>query len=222
MGFVKNLEQILFPPHCLSCKKDTPEEPAALRWLCLECHQTLIPRWQKSPYKPEIDESYYIFDYKKDHLAKKIIHALKYSFVKEMAEVFGVVLEREQLNLKKLGANVIVPVPLHARRLRERGFNQSALIAEKISALAGAPVREGILIRKSSRRPQAEIRKRAEREKNIKGIFEYVGHQVFDIRDKAVLLVDDVATTGATLKECARVLKNAGAAKVISFTLAQD
>ena len=90
MGFVKNLEQILFPQHCLSCKKDTPEEPAALRWLCLECHQTLIPRWQKSPYKPEIDESYYIFDYKKDHLAKKIIHALKYNFVKEMAEVFGV------------------------------------------------------------------------------------------------------------------------------------
>ena len=222
MGFVKNLEQILFPPHCLSCKKDTPEEPAALRWLCLECHQTLIPRWQKSPYKPEIDESYYIFDYKKDHLAKKIIHALKYSFVKEMAEVFGVVLEREQLNLKKLGANVIVPVPLHARRLRERGFNQSALIAEKISALAGAPVREGILIRKSSRRPQAEIRKRAEREKNTKGIFECVGHQVSDIRGKTILLVDDVATTGATLKECARVLKNAGAAKVISFTLAQD
>ena len=222
MGFVKNLEQILFPPHCLSCKKDTPEEPAALRWLCLECHQTLIPRWQKSPYKPEIDESYYIFDYKKDHLAKKIIHALKYSFVKEMAEVFGVVLEREQLNLKKLGANVIVPVPLHARRLRERGFNQSALIAEKISALAGAPVREGILIRKSSRRPQAEIRKRAKRGENIKGIFECAKLSFAQIKGKTILLVDDVATTGATLKECARVLKNAGAAKVISFTLAQD
>lgn len=219
---IKKLDLMLFPSHCISCKKDTPEEPPSLRWLCLECHPLLAPHWQKILYRPELDESYSIFDYKKDRLAKKIIHALKYGFVKEMAEVFGVVLERERLNLKKLGADFIIPVPLHTRRLRERGFNQSALVAEKISALAGTPVREDILIRKSSRRPQAEIRKRAEREKNIRGIFWSKLSLGQEIMGKSILLVDDVATTGATLKECARVLKNAGAAKVISFTLAQD
>lgn len=222
MGIIKKAEEVLFPSFCAGCKKGTPEEPEGLRWLCLDCHGLLAPHWQKAAYKPELDESYFIFDYKKDKLAKNLIRALKYNFVKEIGKTFGVALEKECVNIKKLGCDLIVPIPLHKKRLRERGFNQSALVAQKIGEILEKPVAENILKRKAYRRPQAEIKKRAKRGENIKGTFECANEFCTTIKGKTILLVDDVATTGATLKECARVLKNAGAAKVLSFTLAQD
>lgn len=230
MGLVKYIEQTLLPPYCVNCKKDTPEEPKSLRWLCLDCHLLLSPRWQKSPLKPELDESFYIFDYQKDKLAKKLIHALKYNWVKEIVETLNVAMEKERSNIRKILFDVIVPVPLHPRRLRERGFNQSALIAEKIAELTGQPIAGDLIKRKTYRRPQMEIKNRAARVKNARGIFEIIEHRVSNnsafvqnrVLHKTVLIVDDVATTGATLKECARVLKNSGASKVLSFTLAQD
>ena len=220
MDIVKYIEQTLLPSHCVNCKKDTPEEPKSLRWLCLDCHPLLSPRWQKSPLKPELDESFYLFDYQKDKLAKKLIHALKYNWVKEIAETLNVAVEKERFNIKKMMFDIIVPVPLHPRRLRERGFNQSVLVAEKISEITEKPIVDNLIKRKTYRRPQMEIKNRESRIKNIQNIFAPVQNPI--LHNKTILLVDDVATTGATLKECARVLKNSCAAKVISFTLAQD
>ncbi|MEK7077623.1 MAG: ComF family protein [Patescibacteria group bacterium] len=220
MDMAKYLEQTLLPSYCVNCKKDTPEEPESLRWLCLDCHRLLSPRWQKSPLKPELDESFYLFDYQKDKLAKKLIHALKYNWVKEIAETLNVAVEKERANIKKMMFDVIVPVPLHPRRLRERGFNQSVLIAEKISEITEKPIADNLIKRKTYRRPQMEIKNRESRIKNIQNIFESAQNRI--LHNKTILLVDDVATTGATLKECARVLKNSCASKVLSFTLAQD
>ncbi|MBI2052617.1 MAG: ComF family protein [Candidatus Sungbacteria bacterium] len=179
-----------------------------------------MPRWQKSPLKPELEESFYIFNYQKDKLAKKLIHALKYNWVKEIAETLNVAIEKERGNIKKISCDIIIPIPLHPRRLRERGFNQSRLIAEKIAEITGQPIIENAVRRKIYRQPQMEIKNRASRIKNARNMFECVQHQMLD--NKVVLLVDDVATTGATLKECARALKSSGAARVLSFTLAQD
>lgn len=220
MGIAKYIEQTLLPSHCVNCKKDTPEEPESLRWLCLGCHLLLSPRWQKSPLKPELDESFYIFDYQKDKLAKKLIHALKYNWVKEIAQTLNVAVEKERPNIKKMVFDIIVPLPLHPRRLRERGFNQSALIAEKIAELTGKLIADDLIKRKTYRRAQMEIKNRAARVKNAQNIFEVIKTDF--IKNRTILIVDDVATTGATLKECARVLKNSGARKVTSFTLAQD
>ena len=83
--------------------------------------------------KPEMEESFYIFDYKKDVIAKKAILALKYNWVKDLAETLNVYIEKERDNIKKLEFDLIIPMPLHKYRLRERGFNQSSLIAQKIS-----------------------------------------------------------------------------------------
>ncbi len=218
--FTKFLTKLFLPSFCINCKKETPEEPASVRWLCFNCHKFLTSRWVKSSLLPEINETYHLFDYQKDILAQKLIHAFKYGLVKEISEIFAVVLEKERLALKKLNFDVIAPIPLHSRKLKERGFNQSYLITQKIAAITQKEIANNVLIRKVHRRPQAEIKKRAEREKNIQNIFSCAKPDL--IKGKTILLVDDVATTGATLKECARVLKTSGAAKVISFTLAQD
>lgn len=213
-------DQILFPSFCIKCKKNTQENPKSLRWLCVECHRLLQPKWQKVSHKPEIDESFYIFDYEKDKLAQDTIRSLKYRWVKDIAETLCVYIEKERSNIKKLEFDFIIPVPLHKQRLRERGFNQSALIAQKIFEISQKEILEDIIKRKTYRKPQAEIKKRDLREKNIEGIFEIVNKE--KIQGKTILIVDDVATTGATLKECARTLKNSGARKILSFTLAQD
>lgn len=213
-------DQILFPSFCLNCKKNTPENPSSLRWLCIECHRLLLPKWQKISHKPEIEESFYIFDYEKDKLAQKVIRALKYGWIKDLAETLYVYMEKERLNIKKLEFDLIIPMPLHKYRLKERGFNQSKLIADKIAEITEKEICEDIIKRKAHRKPQAEIKKRDERAKNIRNIFKVVNAD--KIAGKTVLIVDDVSTTGATLKECARVLKNFGARKIVSFTLAQD
>ena len=144
-------DQIFFPPFCLNCKKSTPENPASLRWLCMECHRQMSPWWQKCSMKPEMEESFYIFDYKKDVIAKKAILALKYNWVKDLAETLNVYIEKERDNIKKLEFDLIIPMPLHKYRLRERGFNQSSLIAQKISEISGKEIREDVLIRKTYR-----------------------------------------------------------------------
>ena len=220
----KFFTKLFFPSFCINCKKETPEEPASIRWLCFNCHKFLTSRWVKSSLLPEINEAYHLFDYQKDILAQKLIHAFKYNLVKEISDVFAVVLEKERLALKKLNFDVIVPIPLHKRRLKERGFNQSYLIAQKISAITQKEIADNVLIRQPYRRPQMEIKNRNDREKNIKGIFfcAKLSFAQIGMAGKTILLVDDVATTGATLREAARILKLSGAAKTISFTLAQD
>lgn len=222
--FTKFLTKLFFPSFCINCKKETPEEPPSLRWLCFDCHRTLNPRWERTALRPEIEEAFFLFDYQRDKLAQKLIRALKYDLVKEIADSLNVALEKQRLNISRLAdgrrIDFVMPVPLHRRRLKERGFNQSSLIANKISELTHKEVREDILVRKNLRRHQAQIKKRAEREKNIQNIFSCLRPDL--VIGKMIMIVDDVATTGATLKECARVLKTAGAAKIFTFTLARD
>ena len=115
--------------------------------------------------------------------------------------------------------DLIVPVPLHAWRQWRRGFNQSELLARQIGRVFEIPARE-VLRRTRLTPPQVEL-SREERQKNMQGAFA-LRDTKHDIRGVTILLIDDVYTTGATLKECAQVLKNAGAAKVFVFTLARS
>lgn len=218
----KNIERLLLPSFCLVCKQETPEEPLALRWLCLNCHKQLKSSWSKTSLQPEINQAYYLWDYQKNYFARKIIQTLKYNLIKEVATIINIALETERTNLKSAfkEVEIIVPVPLHRLRLKERGFNQSRLIAQKIGEVIQKEIRDDILTRQIHKRPQAEIKKRAGREKNIKNIFKCV--KAGEIRNKTILLVDDVATTGATLKEAALTLRRAGAKKILAFVLAQD
>lgn len=111
-----------------------------------------------------------------------------------------------------------IPVPLHRRRLRERGFNQSLSLAKVLASELGTPLDYLTLVRKRYTRSQTGLGKE-ERRKNVKDAFSVIYPNI--IEDENIVLVDDVFTTGYTLNECARTLKRSGAITVICLTLAR-
>jgi len=114
--------------------------------------------------------------------------------------------------------NLLIPVPLHVERLRERGFNQALLLVKEISWRTGIPYGKRILRKGRSTSPQVSL-SGPEREKEVKGAFSVIEGE--KVEAKSILLVDDVYTTGATASECSRVLLTAGAERVDVLTLAR-
>lgn len=114
---------------------------------------------------------------------------------------------------------VLVPVPLHTKRLRNRGYNQSSLIAKELSKLAAVPVVEGCLVRVKDSLPQARTETADQRRRNVVDAFACVDQR---FRGKRIVLIDDVCTSGATLEACAVALKSAGAFSVWGLTLARE
>lgn len=117
-------------------------------------------------------------------------------------------------------ADVVAPTPLHWRRLAKRRYNQSGELARRLGVLAGKPVAVDLLTRRRFTRPQ-EGMDRAARAANQAGAFAVAPRRLRDVRGRAVLLVDDVLTTGATLSACAETLRAAGAARVDVLVLAR-
>lgn len=125
------------------------------------------------------------------------------------------------LNLKSYILNpILVPTPLNKWRLRWRGFNQSKILCEAIAKETNLPVIDA-LIRKKHTKTQKDLKREA-RLKNVRDAFEVPENHKSSILNHICLLVDDVTTTGATLQEAAKILKRAGAAKVICLTVARD
>lgn len=149
---------------------------------------------------------------------KELLHHLKYNQITEPAELLGDIISDGVSMLpfdrKKLA---VVPVPLYIKREQQRGYNQSELIARRLSTRLGLPG-GCALVRIKNTSTQVGLRKE-ERMKNVMGAFCCTDKDL--IRGKIVLLVDDVVTTGATLNECGKVLKEAGAKKVIGVTVAK-
>jgi len=113
--------------------------------------------------------------------------------------------------------DLLIPVPLHRQRLRERGFNQALLLVKEISFRTGTPYRKTILQKKKPTIPQVTL-SGPEREKGLRGAFHVIGGE--ELTGKSVLLVDDVYTTGATVNECSKMLRRGGAKRVDVLTLA--
>jgi ComF family protein len=113
--------------------------------------------------------------------------------------------------------DLLIPIPLHRERLRERGFNQALLLAKELNRRTGIPYRKRVLRKKRPTIPQVNL-SGAEREKGVRGSFHVIERE--ELEGKSVLLVDDVYTTGATVNECSKVLLAGGAARVDVLTLA--
>ncbi len=156
---------------------------------------------------------------------RELIHLLKYNQVRPAANVLGRMLAEAIEDLQPLLAGkdvLVVPVPLHSRKLRQRGFNQSELIARaalKLKPAAGRlQLSAGLLERRRETKSQIGL-SRHQRRENIRGAFVVAKPDQVDGRE--ILVVDDVFTTGTTVAECARVLRRAGASKVYVATVAR-
>ena len=147
---------------------------------------------------------------------KQAIKMIKYRYVSHLAEeLSGLFLEKYPSFLNKL--DILVPVPLHHQRERERGFNQSLIIARCLGKNLNISVRDDLLKRKRHTRPQFGL-KINDRKTNIRDAFRSYHSEV--ISGKKIGLVDDVATTFSTLRECAQELKKSGARSVWAFVIA--
>lgn len=148
---------------------------------------------------------------------KALVHLYKYDMRQYLAAPFARwMIDFARRHINTIDLDAIVPVPLHWRRFQYRGFNQAVGLARPLSREFGLPVVKHVLQRRRHTVPQVELGPK-ERIENIKDAFRV--RRAERIAGKRLLLIDDVYTTGATINECARVLRKAGAASVVAFTL---
>lgn len=199
------LSAILAPP-CAVCRGvlDAPLDSA----VCDGCWETVIPATSSFTLRA-IASAQALGAY--DGTLRDLLHALKYDGRRSIAPRLSAMMATEGRDVLA-GADLVVPVPLHWRRRRERGFNQSEDLARHLGVPA-VPV----LRRVKATRPQVDLPAGARRD-NVRDAFAM--RRVIR-RQSVIVLVDDVATTGATLEACARVLKAAGAAEIRALTAAR-
>jgi ComF family protein len=232
------LLDFVFPPHCLLCNSficsDETQDNAYPRNLvcrtcwdglnilphpfCPLCRSFLDQNLRKCPKCPQslplsLNRSLGVFDPYYQTLVHHFKYNRKFSIGKNLGRRLGEILRKEEFSK---GFDYIIPVPLHSSRKRERGYNQSRILAEEISKTISVSLAEKVLIRRKKTKDQTHLSVE-ERERNVRGAF--VVKANLTLQGKKVILVDDVMTTGATLMECARVLKEAGAKEVIGVTL---
>jgi len=241
LKIVKNfLLDLIFPRYCLGCEKEmTPKQSVLVCDACfgkitlnsgVQCHicglrnrlGTCKRCRQKTPLKGLFAASQY-----ENPILKEMIHKFKYQSVeslkKPLAKLIITYIAKELLT-DKLINSVLVPIPLALKRKINRGFNQSELLAEEIGKFLNCPV-INLLKRKKFTSPQAEISDWQQRKENISGAFSlstsYPHFYRFRKPINKIILVDDVATSGATLEEAALVLKNAGIKEIYGLVVAK-
>ncbi|MFQ6027506.1 MAG: ComF family protein [Dehalococcoidia bacterium] len=221
----KSAMELLFPMQCLGCGR----EATALCDTCMAALPRLKPPYCEKCSQPDVtgvchwcSESPLLTDgihsvCLLEGVARESVHSLKYRNVRTLAPYLGRLLA-EHLEAHPLPTEVIVPVPLHPKRLRDRGYNQAGLLAQELSKLTGIPLDEEMLVRSKNSPSQVRSATREQRQSNVEDGF----HALGDPNGKGVLLIDDVATTGSTLSACAGALKQAGARSVWGLTLAKE
>jgi ComF family protein len=185
-------------PSCRICALPFSSE---LSSICAQCFK------QFPPFSKVINFGIY------EGALAEAIHQLKFHGVRRISKPLATLIS----NLSLPVMDGIVPVPLHIKSLRERGFNQSILISRNLSRSLRIPLFMDTLIKKKETPPQIGLSAR-ERISNIRNAFSVTG----DVKDLRILLFDDVMTTGATVRECSHELLNAGAREVIVLTLARS
>ena len=218
-----DLLQLFYPPACLGCQAII-ETRSDIAPLCIQCLHRLHP--VPVSYTREevlsrlspcyLDMIFAVFQF--DEVVQKLIHDIKYRKARKLAhQLAGYARSQIISEVPWQKGDLVIPVPLFRLREKERGFNQSSAIAAGFFAGSDLLVDDQILDRSRPTQSQTELH-RAERLQNVSGAFTLVQPQ--QIRQRNIILVDDVVTTGATLNECARILKEAGALRVWGLTLA--
>ena len=226
---ISNCLDILFPKYCFGCQKEETH-------LCDDCKACLeISQYQYCLCKrpnlflgkchqcktKKLDLLYSSVAYQKP-LVKRLIHYFKYEpFIKKLSQpLASLIIEHFYLLNKQpnFSAFILIPIPLYIKRLRWRGFNQAEEIAKELSKFLNLPVYSNCLIKTKKTLPQVELN-HEQRKENIKNAFSVKKPEL--IKNKKILLIDDIYTTGSTMEEAAKVLKRAGAKEVIGVVVAR-
>ncbi|MDR0439366.1 MAG: ComF family protein [Candidatus Accumulibacter sp.] len=200
---------------CPACAGDLPRLPV------LRCPSCALPTASGETcgrclaHPPHYDRTFAVFDYA--FPLDKLIQSFKYGHRLALAACLGQELTRlAQESRLESTVDLVVPLPLHPARLRERGFNQALELARPVAGTLGLPLDFRVCARIRQTPAQAGLPWK-QREKNVRGAF----HCARDLSGQRILLVDDVMTTGASLDECARTLKRRGAAEVTLLVVAR-
>ncbi len=225
MRLLKDLFYIFYPKLCAVCEEHLVENETTICTLCR--HDLPLTNFQN--FKQNIvSETFYgrflienafsLFFFRKKGIAKKLIHDLKYKGNEEIGIFFGNWLGeffKENQIFKEV--DYIIPVPLHPKKLRERGYNQVTKFGKTLSKHLNIPFLESYLVRISSTKTQT-LKARFERFNNIDTKFILKNPEIF--QDKHILLIDDVITTGATLEACAKEFSKSKDCKISILTMA--
>lgn len=214
----------LFPPVCLSC--DASLEDGSVK-ICFTCWNSIARLSRSHPLyldtKGKLTENKVVADlvscyvFEKEGAFQKIAHELKYGGF----QVLGVELGRRigaAMNEWQIRADVVIPIPLHRRKFRERGYNQAEAIARGIAEATSIPLQTNLIRRRKFTETQTQLNLE-QRKENMEDAFELNANRTNEVK-KNILLVDDVITTGATIVSCAQELLNAGAASIIAASAA--
>jgi len=216
---------LIFPNICQSCEGDMVKNE---RVICSHC-KVHLPRTNFHYYydnpvnklfwgKSNITSASAFYHFNKGSKVQHLIHNLKYKGQKEVGVIAGRLFAQDLQKSELFNTvSLIVPVPLHPKKLKKRGFNQSEYIAIGLSEGLKAPISIDNLVRNSSSETQTK-RKRFERWQNVESAFHLLNAE--KVRNEHILLVDDVITTGSTIEACASRLLEVEGVKVSVATLA--
>ncbi|MFW8602017.1 double zinc ribbon domain-containing protein [Desulfobacterota bacterium M19] len=195
---------IIQPPLCSCCGRLLPDSTG--NHLCGACLRQ----------RPAFSRARALFIY--DKFSAPLIHDFKYRGRTTGQRTFGALLRRSPVRRELHIPDLIIPVPLHRKRLRQRGFNQALTLARSLFPRNKQIIRGDLLVRQRWTTPQASLNGR-ERRRNLRNAFMVAGSA--PVKGKNILLIDDVFTTGSTLNECAAVLLKSGAHDIQALTLAR-
>ena len=212
---LEKIKQILFPSVCGICGKIEKEA------LCLSCKRKLnLPNDANIIEVPNkyFSKHAYIFEYE-GTIREKLIN-YKFNEQSYLHETFAnIIIKNKKICRFIKNYDIIIPVPIHKKRYKERGYNQTELIAYRIAKKLGISINTDILLKEKNNKPQSELTKK-ERAQNIQNVYRTQNEQ--KINNKAILIIDDIYTTGNTLNECSKMIKQAGAKEIAVLTIAKD
>jgi len=227
--FWEALMDIIFPPQCLICEKDV----LSTKIVCESCFSRIDINdtffCGKCGSRMAMNKRLCHFDFPyilgaagsyKNEVLKNLIKGMKFRSIKMAADPLSELLIRYAREIDFSWQNfLVIPMPLSKQRERRRGFNQSELIAEGFAKNIGLPFENNILVRHKNSTPQSELKNWENREENVRDCFSVKTPEI--IKNRNVVLIDDVLTSGSTMLSAANILKEAGVKRLVALVLAK-
>ena len=225
MQFLKEIFNLFYPKLCIGCDHPLVKNENEI---CLKCRFELPVANFTNVEDNMVERTFYgrvkieyattLLFYRTKGLSQKLIYQLKYKGKQDIGKLFGQWLGNDLKESERFpDVDFIIPVPLHPKKLKKRGYNQLSTFGHCLSQILNIPFISDVLIKKSITDTQT-LKKRIERWKNVDEIFHLTDITIF--KDKHILLIDDVITTGATLEACALELSNTKGVRISIATMA--